>query len=154
MTTINATYKTKLIHEIKALIQSKMMALDHEIKSLQDDQQADTKSSAGDKFETSREMLQLEINQRAQARGAFAAQVQLLERFAAYKHSTRVNEGSLVLTTDGLYFLGIGLGRVQIADGEVFCVSRNSPVGRILLGKLPGDKLILQNREQVIKQVC
>ena len=58
----NSTLKIDLLRKLEEVIQSKIEELKLSIASAKESRDNDTKSSAGDKYETGREMMQMEIN--------------------------------------------------------------------------------------------
>jgi transcription elongation GreA/GreB family factor len=110
----------------------------------------ETKSSAGDKYETGREMIaqtrQLMERNLAETETALS----ILERMSSQTSAPEVSApktikigfGSLVDTSDGLYLLGISLGEVAIDPGlKVTAISLASPLGKVLFGKAPGERV-------------
>ncbi len=121
-----------------------------------DSQQAaneETKSSAGDKYETSREMIQQETNRN---------QVQLNEanKLMVSLNSINVNTifkraepGSLVITDNGKFYISISAGALTVNGETYFAVSSFSPVGLRLKGQQVGDEFVLNGKRYVIKDV-
>lgn len=110
----------------------------------------DTKSSAGDKYETSRAMMQQEMDNAE----ASIHQVKMfkneLNRLPVEEKSDKVISGSFVETDMGLYFLGLSLGKIEIQNQIVYALSTASPLGKMLLHKKVGDEIHLNNMEQSI----
>ncbi len=119
------------------------------LADIQQSREADTKSSAGDKFETGRERLQAEEDKLSAQLGRVLRDrevLSLLERPLASTDGT-ARLGSPVRTDGGNFYLSIAAGKTEI-DGETwFCVSMDSPAGRVLGGSMPGDVAILNGRE-------
>lgn len=114
----------------------------------------ETKSSAGDKYETGRAMAQLEKEKLArQIREADALRSVLLSLDPQQKPSEKVLAGSLVETDGGFFYISIPMGRVMIADEAYFIVSPGSPVGQLLLQKKEGDSVVLNGRVLLIKKI-
>ena len=107
----------------------------------------DTKSSAGDKYETTREMMQQEVS---------FNEVQLFEA-RKLKHVLRqinpsrqcavAETGSLVLTDKGNFFIAVSAGSFSIDEERYFVVSAASPVAKILAGLKQGDKTSFNGKE-------
>lgn len=102
---------------------------------------AETKSSAGDKYETGRELI-------AQARRVIernlaevAAGLEALDRMAAATPGAEAAYGSLVETSNGWYLLGASLGEAETSHGPVRTVSLASPLGAALKGRKEGDRI-------------
>jgi transcription elongation GreA/GreB family factor len=49
--------------------------------------------------------------------------------------------GSLVKTTKANYFLAISAGEFKSGDIPIYCISLNTPIGIMLLGKTVGDTI-------------
>ena len=114
---------------------------------------SDTKSSAGDKHEVGRAMVQQELDQQE----AQLAKLQALQQELARVPLGRVYEqaafGSLVTTDQGTYFIAIGLGQVDV-DGEAcFVVSLASPIGQALKGKRVGDVANFKGRVLTVNAI-
>jgi transcription elongation GreA/GreB family factor len=94
----------------------------------------ETKSSAGDKYETGRAMAQLEIeNNSAQLRESMKLK-QVLEQISFDQKSTYVQIGSLVTTNQGIFYIAISAGQFVIEDETYFAISAASPIGQKLMG--------------------
>ena len=112
----------------------------------------ETKSSMGDKYETTREMVQQEINN---------LQVQLNENIKA-KNSLKliplsaaksVVFGSLVESSKGLFYISVSLGTIEIDKQKIFLISPESPLSKAMNGKLNGEEFSLNNINQKIIKI-
>lgn len=135
-------------------------ALDKKINESQDmlasiDESAhdDTKSSAGDKFETSREMLKQEAEKISSQLGVLLHQRQVLSVLDT-KISDVVVHGSLVKTDKGIFYLSISLGKVLYQHDTIYAISDESPMALALFGRRVGDKVIVNSRTITILDVC
>lgn len=138
--------------EILQIIQDKLSAKIENLERLIAETRAstnETKSSMGDKFETSREMVQQEIN---------TLQIQLNEHVQARNSLKQINTnlhqtiglGSLVETDKGLYYIAVSLGQIIFNETKIFVISTESPLGKLLLGKNKEDEISLNNVKQRI----
>ncbi len=108
------------------------------------------KSSAGDKYETGRAMMQLERDLHAkQLAEALKLQKELAQITAAHLHQT-AQPGSVVITEHQRFFLGIGAGKLTLGPDEYFAVSLASPIGAKLHGLRVGGALVFNNRRSQI----
>lgn len=113
----------------------------------------ETKSSVGDKYETGRAMMQLEQEKLAQQL-AEAQHVQaVLNRIQLERQSPQVAEGSLVLTSQGNYFIGISAGKVEITGQTYYTISLASPIGTALAGHSAGDETSFRGQRLAILEV-
>jgi transcription elongation GreA/GreB family factor len=146
----------KLKEQIKLhcqqLIEDKINNLNKELAYLARDLAEDTKSSAGDKFETSREMANLErqklADQLSQNKKSLGY---LMHLKAANKHE--VQTGSLIDTGEKYIFIAISLGVVEVAGSTVLVISPNAPLAQALLGVKVGEAIRFNQQEFKILQI-
>ena len=110
------------------------------ISSNQKALQSETKSSAGDKHETGRAMLQLEIEKASQQLKGINEMKITLAKIDVFKQHKIAHLGSIIETNHGNYFLSISAGKLTIYDKNYFAVSTFSPIGKRLLGKKTGEQ--------------
>ncbi|KEY20256.1 GreA/GreB family elongation factor [Kaistella antarctica] len=141
--------------EILQIIQDKLSAKIDNLERLIAETRAsnnETKSSMGDKFETSREMVQQEIN---------TLQIQLNENRNSRNSLKTINTnlhqtiglGSLVQTEKGFFYIAVSLGKIISNENKIFVISMESPLGKALSGKKMGDEILLNNMKQTVKTV-
>lgn len=113
----------------------------------------ESKSSAGDKYETTRAMMQIERDRHAaQLAEAFKLKKEL-ESLNVDKQYDKVQAGSLVITDQNHFFLSISVGKITLNKIDYFAVSLNSPIGVQLLNLKAGSEFRFQNRFILIKEV-
>lgn len=135
------------------LLEEKIASLQ---KAVQDAQQAaseDTKSSAGDKFETSREMIKLEINKYNQQLSQNSKMLHHLQQINPDTNRDTVAMGSLVLTNEGRYYFSVSLGKLSLEEESYFALSMASPIGRALAGHRAGDQVSFMGRTIQIQEI-
>ncbi len=94
----------------------------------------ETKSSAGDKYETGRAMAQLEIQKLTKQLADKENMLRILSMIDPGKVSKKVELGCLVQTDSACYFISVSLGKVALDGTEWFCISPASPIGLRLMG--------------------
>lgn len=123
--------------------------IDTAIQALESAQEAgenDTKSSAGDKYETGREMMKQEIERHQQLLAdAKQMQFQLQELVLTPDQSLKIMKGSLIETSRGMFYMAVGIGKIHIDNQEIFVLSPSAPVGQRLLGKKKDEEVIFNN---------
>lgn len=139
--------KTAFIQHLDEHFSEKILLIQNEIKQLRADISSDTKSTAGDKHETSRAMAQLEMEKLGSQLLDYQKQMQWIQQFNSEDTdaSDSIKVGSLIQLTNGLYFLGLGIGKVIFENETVFCISLQSPLGKQLFNKKIGQEVILPN---------
>lgn len=152
MTTIK-NIKIQLHQHLKNQVAQKIALLEGAIQSAEMARDKETKSSVGDKYETGRAMMQQEIfRKREQLQQALETRLVLSTIKPAELHST-IQLGSLVKTTNSYFFISVGAGKVQLGEDLYFAISKQSPIGKILLGKKKGETVLFRGKQLEIKQV-
>ena len=114
----------------------------------------DTKSSAGDKFETTREMMQQDISRNKRLLMDARQNLQVLESLQEHTATAVVKNGSLVYTTEGNFYISISAGHLTLDGKTYFAVSALSPIGQLLLGKQAKDTISFNQKNYVILEVA
>ena len=135
------------------LLQSKMATLEQAIADAQQAASEDTKSSAGDKFETSREMIKQEINKNSQQLSQLNKMLLHLQQLKPELAKDRVGQGSLVIANEGRYYFSVGLGKVVLEGETYFALSMASPIAQALQGREAGEIVRFRGREIQIEEV-
>lgn len=105
----------------------------------------ETKSSAGDKYETGRAMAQLEIAKNSIQLTEALGLRQKLALLGEKKITETVQTGSLVMTSRGNFYLAIPAGSCEIDGTTYFAISADSPVGSKLIGLKSGDSFVIRD---------
>lgn len=113
----------------------------------------ETKSSMGDKYETTREMLQQDINMNQQRLKEAKAQLAVLNQIDFLSSSEVIVPGSIVQTDKANYYIAISGGKLIVEGQTYYVVSVASPVGQQLAGKGKGDRFSLNGVAYIINEV-
>lgn len=114
----------------------------------------DTKSSMGDKYETSREMMALEMRKAGEQLQEGSKLKQVLSELNPDVISKTIVVGSFVSTSIGDFYLSVSLGQVHVEKKQVFILSAVSPLGKQLLHKKKGDEFEFNTRIITIKSIA
>lgn len=144
--------KEKLRDFLIEYLERKLLTLLQEEEKLRTSQHSETKSSAGDKYETSREMIQGEIDRLNSTILAQKNNINILKSLNLEAKGS-IQLGSLVSTTVGNYFVSVGLGKVDFEKHPVFVVSLESPIGAALKGQKAGDSLEFNGKKLNVLEV-
>jgi transcription elongation GreA/GreB family factor len=121
------------------LLQGKLGGLELQLAELRAGAESEGKSSAGDKHETGRAMMHLEQEQLQKQVGELQNQLQQLLSLKNSEFKPNVHSGSLVTTDKGVFYIGIGLGKIDFEGQNLFVISPASPIGKVFMGKIKGD---------------
>lgn len=109
------------------------------INSAKESAKNESKSSAGDKHETGKSLLQLEQENNAKLLNNMLSQKPVIKLLQDFIPTDKIELGSIVETSIGTYFIAIGIGVVKLDHGNYFVISPTAPVGKLFAGKQVGD---------------
>ncbi|MVZ66854.1 hypothetical protein GQF61_13410 [Sphingobacterium sp. DK4209] len=112
----------------------------------------DTKSSMGDKYETSREMAQQELSRLQNQLNQANKDLDILLNLPEGKNKL-VGMGSLVMTDQFNYLVATSIGPMKIENEILMVVSRLSPIGEVLFGKEVDDEIHFNGKRFKIKAI-
>ena len=145
--------KSLLLDTIKTLLNDKMQVANLAMKAAQESANSETKSSAGDKYETGRAMGQIERDMHAQQYEKLRRERDLIDRIDPNMVFERVGVGALIKTSAGLFFIANSMGKIIIEAQDFMVISAQSPIGAILMSKKANDTFIFQQNAHLIEQV-
>ena len=146
--------KETLINLIKIILNNKISTLNKDINSLKESQKNDTKSSMGDKYETGRAMIQLELEKHHSRLSINKEMLSILLKINPKLKTETIKLGSLVKTNHGWFFISIGIGKIILENNtEVIVLSPISPLGKMFLNKSKNESFDFQKRQYQITEV-
>ncbi len=145
--------KKALLEFCWSYVDERTARLKKQSDGLQESLGSETKSSAGDKHETGRAMVQLEQEKLSQQLQELNATQSILNKINIEKPSDKIRLGSLVKTSMAYYFIAISAGAFKYNDSVVYCISANAPIARLLLGKEKGENFVFNGKSQSIFEV-
>lgn len=145
--------KLKLYNSCLEYVAKRLNTAQHAIVIARESANDDTKSSAGDKYETGREMMQQEISRNQTQIEEAQRLKQVLDQIHPCRNTEYVSNGSLVLTNRGSFYLAISAGQLLINGNNYYAVSAASPIGSLLKGRKAGDEFNFNLKQYIIQQV-
>jgi len=127
--------KSAVISELDKQLLSKLSYLTTNLKQAIDSRNSDTKSSAGDKFETSREMAQIEIHK-------IESEILKTQQFI-YDLFSKVTQ--FIITDKGAFLISIPFGKLILNDEKIFCISKNAPITKHLINTKKKNSFLYNN---------
>lgn len=143
--------KENIINHLKTLLDARMKVAWDAMQAAQASANEEGKSSAGDKYETSRAMGQIERDMHARQFENIRQERNILERISPNSTFVQAGLGALVTTTLGEFFISVSLGIVELEGQKIMAISQQSPIGVLLMGKKVGQSFHFQNKEVLIK---
>ena len=133
-------FKTQLINACKEVLDSKIQFLKNTLQEVTDAGNNETKSTAGDKHETGRAMMQLEQEKLGKQLIALETQKNDFDKIDFSIRQLTVSNGSLIETNQGFFLLASAIGKLEIDGKTIFVISNKSPLGLHLLGLKANSK--------------
>lgn len=110
----------------------------------------ESRSTAGDKHETGRAMLDIERENTSKQLLEVEMLFSLLKKIDIQTKSDYARLGSLVKTDKGSYFISISIGAIAVNKNTYICIALNSPMGQALRGKKKDEEFNFNNRVERI----
>ena len=145
--------KEKLFFHCKNYLQKRKNLLEQRKNELQLALTSETKSSAGDKHETGRAMIQIEREKLGNQLLALELEVQKLRSLKNHYNTGIVSLGSVVHTNNGNYYIALAAESCDIEIHKYHCISPISPVGKLLLGKKAKEHIKFKSTISMIIEI-
>lgn len=127
------TFKQNIYDHCLRVLDEKAALINHRLEELREAISNETKSTAGDKYETARAMIHIEQEQAARQLREVQQQQNELLRLALGQSLHTVGRGSLIRTDKGYFFISIGLGKQLVDATPVYVISPVSPLGKLFI---------------------
>ncbi len=145
----SAVYQTAI-----SQLKQKEALLAEERKNIIESILEEEKNSAGDKYETSRENMTQDLNSLEKQIKQSKLDLDELYRLQSIKDTPpTVQEGALVQLGSDWFLLAVSVGQVKVEDKQVFLLSKNSPLGELLLGKKKNEAIQFRGKPQTITEL-
>lgn len=145
--------KEILVDHLRSILDTRIETANHDIELAKESRDNETKSTAGDKYETGRAMVQFEIEK---SNVQLSKAVHLKNELAQIDLNKKLNTvvfGSIVKTNLGNYFVSIGLGVINIQQETFYAISLASPIGKVLNRKKVGDEVSFLGKKILITEI-
>ena len=147
------THREDFLSHLEKIIDKKVLASRKYMESIERSIHSESKSTAGDKHDTSRELMQQERNKAAQNLSNQLAIQKTLIQLKLIDANVAIGFGSLIETQDHVIFIGLALGKINYLNREIVCISPLSPLARSLEGMQVGEVCAFNKVVYEIKQL-
>lgn len=148
-----STHKQKLYALCQEHVQRRIQDISQALKEVQQSADEETKSSAGDKYETARAMAQNEMEKlNAQLQENRKLQ-QVLEQIDPLRGAPVIQLGSAVKTTQGNFYIAVSAGALGQGKEVCYAISPASPIGARLMGQKAGYEFQFNQKTYRIESV-
>lgn len=145
--------KQNIYSKCLQILNQKIEELNSALANATESANNETKSSAGDKHETARAMMQLEQEKLSHQLNELQDQKSELEKINITKPSAQIAKGTLIQSDKGYLFLSIGLGKIIVDENIVFAISPQSPLGIKLISKRENDVVEMNEVRYTIQKL-
>ncbi|MDC1301208.1 GreA/GreB family elongation factor [Flavobacteriaceae bacterium] len=145
--------KTAVYHHCESYLRQKAKGYLSQDQSLLESLDSEGKSSAGDKHETGRAMIQLEREKLVQQRERNDQDIKTLDALKNKTTTVHIAPGALVNTSLASYFLAVPADAFSHNDKKIYCISPQSPIGQLLLGKKAGESFSFRGNSIKVLEV-
>ncbi|WP_405294796.1 3-oxoacyl-ACP synthase [Algibacter sp. Ld11] len=145
--------KQNLFNLCLEFIDSRFQTIQNTINEIQESLTSETKSSAGDKHETGRAMLQLEREKAGNQLAEINKTKVALSKIDISNTSQTVGLGSVIYTNQANYYIAISAGELIFNNQKFYAISPNTPIGLLLMGKTVNNIIQFRTQHFEIKSV-
>ena len=146
-------FKKRLLEHCKISIQRRIDAALLAMNNAQSSANSEEKSSAGDKYETSRAMSHLEKDMHARQLIANQHEMAALGSVDCARLHATVAAGTVVVCDEVKFFIAAGLGKILFEGETILVLSPNAPVAKLLLHQVTGGNFYFNNKTVFIREV-
>ncbi len=146
-------FKKHIINACKSHLENKILSLNTIIKEVSESSNAESKSSAGDKHETSKAMMQLEIEKLGAQLKEAELQLIEFEKINFSKTVQTIEQGSLVETNKGYFLIASSIGKIDVDSKIVYVISSKSPLAVAFLGQQQKNNVSFNGVQYLINAV-
>jgi hypothetical protein len=151
--TNNLDIKKQLYNQCFDFIESRLITIKGTINDIQESLNSETKNSSGDKHETGRAMLQIDMEKAGNQLNEIQKIKDVLKKVDITKRSETVRLGSVVYTSKANYFIAISAGNMFVEDKQFYAIATDTPIGQLLASKTIGEEIIFRDEKISIENV-
>jgi hypothetical protein len=149
---LTLNFKETLLNDCKKVLNERLENANSAMQAAQEAANGEEKSSAGDKYETSRAMGHRDRDMYARQLVEAKNELQKLDKIKL-ESSEFIKTGSLIEIGNTLYFIATGLGKLVISDMMVIVISRESPLAKSIFGKKINEEIFFNGKKLKIDNV-
>jgi transcription elongation GreA/GreB family factor len=146
------SFKQQVHEALLKVLADKVARLEDNMKDLRASAANETKSTAGDKYETALAMLQTEQRNISIQLSELQQQLSVVKSLDL-SIQKNINTGSLVKCGEDYFFISTGAGKITVEGKSIYALSSLSPLGKKLYGLIAGNAIELNNKKYKIDEV-
>jgi len=144
--------KSAVIEAMLGVLEARIQEAQSAREGLTKSRDTASKSTAGDKHETGRAMMEAELS-RAEDQLQKALRMRNELKQLPTENLEVIGQGAWVQTNLGEFMVSIGIGRIVVDETPCFALSGGSPLGQVLLGERVGGSCEFQGRRYDVQAI-
>jgi transcription elongation GreA/GreB family factor len=145
--------KRKLLDACRRYVADRIATATQAMNDAQRSANEEDKSSAGDKYETGRAMMQIERDKAAYQVEEALKLKRAIDQINPDVRHDKISLGSVVITSTLKIYIAIGAGKTNV-DGEDFLIiAPQSPLGKALLMRKINEQFTFNNQVNTIVKI-
>lgn len=145
--------RVAILEQIRAGLQLQLDTISTALAGVKASANEETKSSAGDKYETGRAMVQLEVDKLLVQQVQVMQSIRILQTISPNGQHKAVELGSLISTSLGHFFVSVAYKSVEIKGIAWQPVSLSAPLTQAMAGKRGGGTFTFLGKVQTIFKI-
>src|SRR5690554_3585662 len=141
------------LKEMHAIIDKRIAQYRQDITAAEESRNTATKSSAGDKHETARALMQNELENLENQLSATLSLKNNLSRIPVSANQESIAFGSLIKTDQGLFFISVSLGKISLGNHSCYALSPMAPLANRLIDHTIGDSVRFREKTYAILEI-
>jgi transcription elongation GreA/GreB family factor len=147
-------YKEILLQRCTAYVNDRIVAAQQAMNNAQAAANEEGKSSAGDKYETGRAMMQIERDKAAQQLSEALQLNKFLDSIKLVTQTEAVGLGNIVFCGNVNFYVAISVGKFSVDGQEFLTISPQTPIAQHLWGKKQGDSIEFNKITYTIQHIA
>jgi transcription elongation GreA/GreB family factor len=146
--------KEDYVNACITVLKEKIKGINDIMNETQSSANSDTKSSAGDKHDTSRAMAHLENERLGRKLKVLENQMETIYSINPESSNSKISLGSIIECEDFTFFISTGLGKLMLKANLMFyAIAIDSPIAINLKSKKIGEIISIGNKTQKIIKI-
>ncbi len=146
-------FKQRIITNVLTVLVEKLNSLNLMMADLNEASKNETKSTVGDKHETSKAMMHLEQEKLGSQIKEIEFQIKEYNAINFNSLATSIVLGSYIETNQGSFFIATALGKIVVDEKSIFVISNKSPLGLKLLGLKKNESSLFNNVTYIVNSI-
>lgn len=139
-------WKQALKNACIQLLHARIANIEQAMLEARESANSEEKSSAGDKYETSRAMGHLAQEMQSKQLEIAKHELDFIDRLNTTSIFASVSPGAVVISTDIIFYVSLGLGNTEVDGHKVMFLSAKAPIATLLHQKKAGDVFMFNKK--------